>query len=133
MKTKKSRITVLVLAALIINILVSCNSAGTASIDLAANDVQKEAAFNQILNNQALFNEFMNKMMQDTQSIHWMMEDGEFVQHMFSHENMDYMMQHNQQFNFETMRNMMQRYSGDSTMMHNDDMMHDDDDMMHDR
>lgn len=120
MKTKKNGIIVLVSSAVMIfSMLVSCNEGSTSSIDLAANDTQKEEAFNQILDNQELFNEFMNKMMQDTQTMHWMMEDGEFMQHMFSDENIDYMMQHNQQFHSETMRNMMERYSRDSTMMQN--------------
>lgn len=56
--------------------------------------------------------------------MHWMMENGELMQHMFSDENMDYMMQHNQWFNSESIRNMMQRYYSDSTMMHDDDMMY---------
>jgi len=125
MRTKKNGITLLVsLTALIITALASCYNESVASIDLAANDLQKEAAFSQILGDQELFNEFMNRMMQDAQSMHWMMEDGEFMQHMFSDESIDYMMQHNQRLNPETMRDMMQRHLSDSVMMHDDDMMH---------
>ena len=119
MRIKKNGIILLVAAAMIFSMLVSCFNEGAASIDLTVNDTQKEAAISQILSNQELFNEFMSTMMQDTQAMHWMMEDGEFMQHMFSDENMDYMMQHNQRFNSETMRNMMQRYYNDSTMMQN--------------
>lgn len=124
MKTKKNGIILLVsLTALIITVLSSCYNESVASIDLSANDLQKEAAFSQILDNQELFNEFMDRMMQESQTMNWMMEDGEFMQHMFSDESMDYMMEHNQRINPETMRDMMQRHLSDSAMMH-DDMMH---------
>jgi len=114
----------IILSALLMMTASSCNNQEDATINLRENEDQKEEVFDQILNDDVLFNDFINSMMLEDNTMQWMMEDGEFMHHMFSGDRIDYMMQHNRWFNSDSMRNIMQEYYNDSTMMHHEGMMH---------
>ncbi len=103
--------------------LISCNQSNSASIDLMQDESQKEAAFEQILNNPDLLDEFMDRMMQNTDAMHLMIRDQQFMDHMFSDEHLDYMHEHNEHFMNETMNDVMRRYGDDSLMRSPHDMM----------
>lgn len=105
---------------------VSCHQKNNTEIDLLKNEVQRQEAFRQILNNPELMNELMNKMMRNPQSMHMMMGDEQFMDHMFSAENINYMMEHNKHFMDETMYNVLDHMHGDSVNSHGPGMMHND-------
>lgn len=117
MKTKKKMNFWTFSLVLIFGILVSsCSDMNNTKIDLSANEQQKVAAFNQIMNNQELLNDFMNEMMVQPTSMNWMMENGLFMNHMFNQENLDYMRKHNPEIDNHMMNHMMYMLDRDTAI-----------------
>ncbi len=117
MKTKQKINLWALSLALMIGILVSnCSDMNNSKIDLSANQQQKEAAFNQIINNQELLNDFMNKLMVQPNSMNWMMENGQFMNHMFNQDNLDHMRVHNPEIDDHMMNNMMYLFDRDTSI-----------------
>jgi hypothetical protein len=69
-------------------------------------------------------NEFMNEMMNQTTSMHWMMENGQLMNYMFSKENMNYIMPHNEGMDQHMMQNMKYMIEQDLVMRGDWEMMH---------
>ena len=86
--------------------MAGCDNMNEGQINLSANEQLKEEVFEQILNDRELTNEFMNEMMNHPTSMHWMMENGQFMNSMFSKDNLDYIMQHNEGMDQHMMQNM---------------------------
>jgi hypothetical protein len=99
----------------LMGIIAGCTNVNEEQINLSANEQQKEEVFEQILNDRELTNEFMNEIMNDPSSMHWMMENGQFMNAMFSEDNLDYIMQHNEGMNQHMMQNMGNIINRDSS------------------
>jgi hypothetical protein len=98
--------------------LFGCSEMTNPNIDISKNEQQKEAVFNQILDDSELFNEFMDKMMDNSGAIHQMMMNESMMQHMFDHDNMQMMQQMNPEMMQTMMDNMMQMAGSDSSFQH---------------
>lgn len=100
--------------------VISCTNTGNSpgQIDLAENEQQKEEAFRQILNDRELFNDFMDEMMQSQQSLGWMMDHRGMMEHIYSEDQIRYMMDRHRGMRDHLMQNMFGVMDEDSSFYH---------------
>lgn len=103
-------------------IFFSCET-GAQEVDLKENEAQRNAVYDQILNDQELFTQFMNRIMQNDQSMNWMSGHQDMMQEMYSRESMQMMMQNNPEMMDDVMQRMMSAMQQDTTLMRRNPQM----------
>lgn len=101
----------------------ACETGVQEEVDLRENEAQRNAVYDQILNDEELFRDFMNRMSQNDQSIDWMVSNRDMMQEMYSREHMQTMMRENPQMMNNMMQEMMAAMQRDTTMMHQNPAM----------
>ncbi len=90
MKKLNFKIPVLYMLPLFLFSLLSCDSDDR--IDLAEDPEEREAVYQQILNDEQLFTEFMNEMRENDQSMQWMRSDRPMMRNIYGRRHMQQVM-----------------------------------------
>jgi hypothetical protein len=87
-------------------------------VDLKEDEVVRQDVYNQILNDEELFNEFIDQMRNSSRSMDWMMANRPMMRNMYSHRQVQTMMQQDPEVLDTLMQGMMSNMPRDTTRMH---------------
>jgi hypothetical protein len=95
----------------------ACSNLEVDEIDLAANEREKDVAFDQILHNDTLFNELLIRIKNDPESLHWMLENQVFMEDIFSEKHLEYIVEHNEGMDRYMMQHMSAMLEDNPSLM----------------
>ncbi len=89
----------------------------TEEVDLVNNEVHRQQAYKQILNNPELQQEFMGILIQDKEAMKRMMRDRQFTGELFNRENLNYIWDNNPGIDSAVVDNITTRMHTDTNFM----------------
>lgn len=116
MKTLKQKPGVLLFIFLFAGFFLACE--GEQGVDLKEDEAVRQDVYNQILNDEELFNEFIDQMRNSSRSMDWMRANRPMMRNMYSHRQVQAMMQQDPEVLDTLIEGMMSNMQRDTTRMH---------------
>lgn len=112
-----SRLNLRILAVAVIVILSASCTQKAEEINLVNNEIHKNQAFDQILDNPELQQEFMEQLMNDDEAMRLLMRNREFTSELLSRENLNYIWDQNPGIDTVVIDNVTTRMHTDTNFM----------------